>query len=66
MKKINISILFGENEVKHYENTNNIENLKDNISKFSFDNEKEKNAFLLGMNTALGWQAFIIIDDLSN
>jgi hypothetical protein len=61
MKKINIRILFGEYEVKQYEESNSIRNLEDNVSDYSFDTEQEKNAFLLGLESAKGWQDFVLI-----
>ncbi len=61
MKSINISILFGESEVKKYEETNSLINLNDNVTNYSFDSEQEKNAFLLGLESAKGWQDFVLI-----
>ncbi|TRX36238.1 hypothetical protein [Flavobacterium restrictum] len=66
MKKTNVLILFGENEVRQYENTNKLDGLIENISKFKFDTENEKKSFLLGLRTGIGWQEFIIIEELLN
>ena len=63
MKKTNVLILFGENEIRQYENTNKLNNLKENISEFVFDNENEKNAFLFGLSTGMGWQDFTVIEN---
>lgn len=62
MKKTNVLILFGEFEVRQYENTNKLDNLSENISKFEFDTESEKNSFLLGLNAGIGWQDFIVVE----
>lgn len=64
MKNINITILFGENEVRQYEETESLRNLKDNIINYSFATEQEKNAFLFGLESALGWQDFVLIKNL--
>lgn len=66
MKKAKILILFGENEVKQYENENNLDNFKDNVSEFEFDTENEKKSFLLGLRTGIGWQDFTIIEESLN
>ena len=66
MKKTNVLILFGENEVRQYENTNKLDNLKENILEFEFDTENEKKSFLLGLRTGIGWQDFTIIEELLN
>lgn len=66
MKKTNVLILFGENEVSQYENTNKLDNLKENISEFEFETENEKKSFLLGLSTGIGWQDFLIIEESLN
>ena len=66
MKKAKVLILFGENEVKEYENENKLDNLRDNISEFEFDTENEKKSFLLGLSAGIGWQDFVIIEESLN
>lgn len=66
MKKTNVLILFGENEVRQYENTNKLDNLKENILEFEFDTENEKKSFLLGLSTGNGWQDYTIIEESLN
>jgi hypothetical protein len=63
MEKIDIKILFGESEVKQFEESDETKNLEDNIVRYSFDTENEKKAFLLGLEEALGWGDFIVINN---
>ncbi len=58
---MNLTILFGENEVRQYEETEDLTNLKDNITNYSFETEKEKDAFLQGLESAIGWNNYIMI-----
>ena len=62
INKTNVLILFGENEFRQYENTNKLDNLKENISEFVFDSENEKIAFLLGLSKGIGWQNYTVIE----
>ncbi len=62
MDNTKVSILFGENEVKEYEETKSLDKVRDNISSYSFNTKEEREAFQFGIQTAIGWQDFMIID----
>jgi len=63
MNNIKVSILFGENEVRQYEENGFFNTMKDNVANYSFETEQEKKAFLLGLESALGWQDFVEISN---
>ena len=63
INNIKVSILFGENEVRQYEENGFFNTMKDNVANYSFETEQEKKAFLLGLESALGWQDFVEISN---
>jgi hypothetical protein len=55
MEKIGIKILFGESEVKQFEESDDTKNLEDNIVCYSFDTENEKSIFVrIGRSIRMG------------
>jgi hypothetical protein len=65
MENIHITLLLGENEVREFEETETIKNLKNNLVTYNFDTIQEKNAFLFGLKSGLGWNDYKLISDNS-
>ena len=62
MAQTHVTVLFGEEEVRKYDEGNSIKNLSSNINKYTFNSTSEAEAFKLGLKEALGWQDYTLVD----
>ena len=59
-------ILFGREEIRNYENGEQLspDELQTNVKRFSFNSAEEAAAFLKGIDEAVGWDAWLSLDEL--